>query len=221
MTVRMPGGRVVVVDAKTPLDAFLASIEAEGDEARAAELARHGRHLREHVKRLATRAYAEQIKGSADFAILFLPNESFLYAALESQPDIMEFALEKKILIATPPTLIGLLKVIRFGWNEERVARNAEAIAEAGRKLHKRLASFVEAFDGIGKHLDRARAEYETGAKRLQGQVLAQARKMEELGGIGTNEPEAAIALPHGDSPFLAQAPEASLAKAEAAASGL
>ena len=183
MTVRMPGGRVVVVDAKTPLEAFLGSMEADTDEGRGSELARHGRHLREHVKKLSTRAYADQVKGSADFTILFLPNESFLYAALETQPDIMDFALEKKVLIATPPTLIGLLKVIRFGWNEERLARNAEAISEAAGKLHKRLVDFVTAFEGIGKHLDRARAEYDIGSKRLHGHVLSQARKMEALGG--------------------------------------
>ena len=188
MIVRMPGGRVVIVDAKTPLDAFIASLEAETEEARAAELARHGRHLRDHVKRLATRAYSDQVEGSADFTVLFLPNESFLYAALEAQPDIVDFALEKKILIATPPTLIGLLKVIRFGWNEDRLARNAEAISAAASKLHKRLVDFVESFEAAGCALDRARAEYDVAAKRLHGPVLARAREMEALGGRSAKE---------------------------------
>ena len=182
MIVRMPGGRAVVVDAKTPIDAFLASLECDDEEARALEIARHGRHVREHVKKLSSRAYSDQIKGSADFTVMFLPNESFLYAALETQPDVMDFALERKVLIATPPTLIGLLKVIRFGWNEERLAQNAALISEAGSRLHKRLVEFVDTFESVGKHLDRAHAEFLSGSKRLHGHVLVEARKMEALG---------------------------------------
>src|SRR5690606_5405145 len=118
MTVRMPGGRVVIVDAKTPIDAFLAALETTDESERAAEMARHARHIKEHIKNLSSRAYTDNLKNSADFTVMFLPNESFLYAALEVEADIMELALQRKVLIATPPTLIGLLKVIRFGWNE-------------------------------------------------------------------------------------------------------
>jgi DNA recombination protein RmuC len=139
LTVRMPGGRVIVVDAKTPIDAFMSSLESTDEVARHAEQVRHGKHVKEHVRKLATRAYAEGISDSADFVVMFLPNESFLYAALETEPDLVEFALQKKVLIATPPTLIGLLKVIRFGWNEERLAENATRISEAGQELHRRL----------------------------------------------------------------------------------
>ena len=187
MTVRMPGGRVVVVDAKTPIDAFLASLEAVDDEGRAAELARHGRHVKDHIKKLSTKAYSESLKESADFVVLFLPNESFLYAALEVEPDIMEFAIQRKILIATPPTLIGLLKVIRYGWNEERLAENAQKISEAGIELHKRVVDFVDAFMGIGRHLDKAKQEYETGLSRLQSRVITQAKRLEQLGASSEN----------------------------------
>lgn len=182
MIVRMPGGRRVIVDAKTPIDAFLNSLEATTDEVRAMEMARHGRHVKEHVKKLAARAYTEVVKESADFTVLFLPNESFLYAALEAEPDIVEFALQKKVLIATPPTLIGLLKVIRFGWSEQRLAENAQKISDMGQELHKRLCDFVDTYMNVGKHLDKAKEEFEKGRGRLESRVLVQARRFEALG---------------------------------------
>lgn len=182
MIVRMPGGRRVVVDAKTPIDAFLNSLEAPTEELRQVEMARHGRHLKDHVKRLSTRAYTDAIKETADFTVLFLPNESFLYAALETEPDIVEFALQKKVLIATPPTLIGLLKVIRYGWTEERLAENAQRISEMGQELHKRLCDFVETYVNIGKHIDKAKDEFDKGLTRLESRVLVQARRFEVLG---------------------------------------
>ena len=182
MIVRMPGGRRVIVDAKTPIDAFLNSLEATTEELRKTEMIRHGRHVKEHVKRLSTRAYTEAIKDSADFTVLFLPNESFLYAALEVEPDIVEFALQKKVLIATPPTLIGLLKVVRYGWSEQRLAENAQRISEAGAELHKRLCDFVETYQTVGKHINKAKDEYDRGMTRLESRVLVQARRFEGLG---------------------------------------
>lgn len=182
MIVRMPGGRRVIVDAKTPIDAFISSLEASTEESRAAEMVRHGKHVKEHVKKLSARSYTEAIKESADFTVLFLPNESFLYAALEAEPDLVEFALQKKVLIATPPTLIGLLKVVRYGWSEERLAENAQKISEMGAELHKRLCDFVDAYVNVGKHLDKAKEEYEKGRTRLESRVLGQARKFEALG---------------------------------------
>ncbi len=182
MTVKMPGGRVVVVDAKTPLDGFLESLEAESDELKSKEMLRHGKQVREHVVKLGRKSYGEQFKKSADFTVMFLPNESFLYAALETQPDLVEFALEKKILIATPPTFVGLLKVIRFGWNEERLNKNAEEISKIGKELHKRVSDFMDAYFQIGKSLKSAEESYEVGLKRLNSRVLVQAQKMEKLG---------------------------------------
>lgn len=182
MIVRMPGGRRVIVDAKTPIDAFLNSLEATTEDVRRMEMARHGKHVKEHVKKLSARAYTEVVKESADFTVLFLPNESFLYAALEAEPDIVEFALQKKVLITTPPTLIGLLKVIRYGWNEQKLAENALKISEAGNELHKRLVDFIDSFMNVGKHLDKARDEFEKGRSRLESRVLVQARRFETLG---------------------------------------
>lgn len=182
LTVRMPGGRVVVVDAKTPIEAFITSLETTDSGERAAEMIRHGRLVKEHVKKLSLRAYGETLDESADFTIMFLPNESFLYAALEAEPDLVEFALKRKVLIATPPTLVGLLKVIRFGWNEEKLAANAQKISEVGKELHKRIADFTEAYLNVGKALDKARQEYDTGWMRLERRVLPQAQRLEKLG---------------------------------------
>jgi DNA recombination protein RmuC len=192
MVVRMPEGRQVIVDAKTPLEAFLNSLEAPTEEARAVEMARHGRHIKEHVKRLSLKSYGDAYDGSADFTVMFLPNESFLYAALEVEPDLVEYALQKKVLIATPPTLIGLLKVIRFGWSEKRLAENAEKISKEGIELHKRIAEFFEGYESVGKHLEKAMAEYEKGKTRLHSRVLVQAKRFESLGVQSVKElPEA------------------------------
>lgn len=182
MIVKMPGGRNVVVDAKTPIDAFLASLEAATDEEKNAEMLRHGKQVKEHVKKLSLKSYGEQLKDSADFTVMFLPNESFLYAALETQPDLVEFALEKQILVATPPTFVGLLKVIRYGWNEERLTKNAEEISNIGRELHKRVCDFLETYEDVGHSLKTAQEKYDVGLKRLNSKVIVQARRMESLG---------------------------------------
>ena len=182
MIVRMPGGRLVVVDAKTPLDAFLSSLDATTDVERTQHMARHGAAVKDHVKKLSEKAYHDHLDGSADFTVMFLPNESFLYAALESHPDLIEYALAKRILVATPPTLIGLLKVIRYGWREERLAENALLISEAGKEMHKRIADFLEAFEAVGKSLGKAQEQYEIGRTRLHSRVLVQAKRMEALG---------------------------------------
>jgi DNA recombination protein RmuC len=182
MTVRMPGGRTVIVDAKTPIDAFLSALEELDPDKKAAEFLRHARHIKDHIKDLAKKAYPDHVKDSADFTIMFLPNESFLYAALEVEPDIVEFALQKKVLIATPPTLIGLLKVIRYGWNEAKLAENAQRISETGSELHKRLCEFVDGFVNIGKYLERAQTEYNTGLNRLKSRVIKKAFELEQLG---------------------------------------
>lgn len=182
LTVKMPGGRNVVVDAKTPIDAFLTSLEMPSEKQRQAEMVRHGKQVKDHVKKLSLKSYGERLAQSADFTVMFLPNESFLYAALETQPDLVEFALEKQILIATPPTFVGLLKVIRYGWNEEKLNQNAEEISKIGKELHKRVADFMESYLEIGRGLQTAQDRYEVGLKRLNSRVIVQAKKMEALG---------------------------------------
>ena len=182
MTVKMPGGHLIIVDAKTPIDAFITYLDAKNDEEKKNQLIRHGQQVKKHIKKLSTKEYQSQIKGSADFTVMFLPNESFLYAALEGEPNIMEYALELKVLIATPPTLVGLLRVIRYGWNEQKLAKNAEKISETGKELHKRVSDFLLAYTSVGKHLDKAKGEYDSGLKRLNSQVLVCAKRLEDLG---------------------------------------
>lgn len=182
LVVRMPGGRSVVVDAKTPLDGFLNSLEADNEEDKKNEMLRHGKQVKEHIKKLSLKSYGEILENSADFTVMFLPNESFLYAALETQPDLVEYALEKQILVATPPTFVGLLKVVRFGWNEEKLTQNAEEISSIGKELHKRIADFTDAYLDVGKGLQQAQDKYDLGLKRLNSRVLVQAKKMESLG---------------------------------------
>lgn len=182
MTVKMPGGRVVIVDAKTPIDAFLESLEASSEENKNREMVRHGKQVKEHVIKLGRKSYGDHLEDSADFTVMFLPNESFLYAALETQPDLVEFALDKQILIATPPTFIGLLKVVRFGWNEQRLSENAEAISKIGKELHKRVGDFLDSYLEIGKNLKNAQDSYDVGLKRLNSRIVSQVRKMEKLG---------------------------------------
>lgn len=188
MIVKMPGGRKVFVDAKTPIEAFLASIEAATSEEKNQEMIRHGRHVLEHVRDLSKKDYGSSLKDSPDFTVMFLPNESFLYAALETQPSLVEFALERKILIATPPTLVGLLKVIRYGWNEEKLAKNAAAISEVGAELHSRIADFAEVYLSIGRELDEAKKKFQMGLSKLNSRVLVQARRMEALGAKGKRD---------------------------------
>lgn len=204
MTVRMPGGRTVIVDAKTPIEAFLESLEAPTEDEKQAAMLRHGKHVKEHVRSLGLKDYGKHLKNAADFTVMFLPNESFLYAALEVEPDLVEFALQKKILIATPPTLIGLLKVIRFGWSEERMAENAAKISDTATELHKRICEFVDGFLSIEKHLDKAKEEFDKSKSRLERRVLSQTRKIENLGiksikelpeGMGEAEAEDAEAV--------------------------
>ena len=182
MVVKMPTGRIVVVDAKTPLDAFLESLETSDESKRREYMVNHGKQVREHVVKLSRKSYGEQFEQSADFTIMFLPNESFLYAALETQADLVEFALDKQILIATPPTFVGLLKVVRHGWNEERLNKNAQEISKIGIELHKRVGDFMDAYLDIGISLDKAHEQYELGLKRLNSRVIPQAKKMEKLG---------------------------------------
>ena len=182
MTVKMPGGHLIIVDAKTPIDAFITYLDAKDDEEKKNQITRHSQQVKKHIKKLAAKEYQSQIKGSADFTVMFLPNESFLYAALEGEPNIMEYALEQKVLIATPPTLIGLLRVIRYGWNEQKLTKNAEKISEMGKELHKRVSDFLLAYTNVGKHLDKAMDEYDVGLKRLNNRVLVCAKRLEDLG---------------------------------------
>ncbi len=200
MTVRMPAGRTIAVDAKVAMASFEEYVDAETDEERAAALIQHGRQVREHVDRLARKEYWESVAGSPDFVVMFLPNESFLYAALETQRDLIEHALAKKVLVASPPNLVGLLKVIHYGWREQRLADDAQRIAKEGRELHKRIADFMGNFRKLGDALRKAQTEYDSAAYNVNSRILTTAKRLEALGAKSQKSAEdlALGALPAG-----------------------
>jgi len=182
MIVRMPGGRRITVDAKTPMDPFLQYIEASTDEERNAALIRHARTVRTHIANLVRSDYMQKVAEGPDFVVMFLPNESFLAMALEKDPGLMEEALAKKVLVTTPGTLIGLLKVIRYGWNEQRIAVNAQQIADEGAKLNTEITRFLEDFASLGLALKSASDAYDRTTRRVDRQLTNTSARLAALG---------------------------------------
>lgn len=184
LIVRMPEGRELVVDAKTPLDAYLDAIEATTDDARAAALTRHAQQVEARVRELASKAYWSQFKKSPEFAVLFLPGDQFLSAALAERPELLENAMRQSIVLATPSTLIALFKAVAYGWRQAVVAEHAARILELGQDLHRRLGSFAGHLERAGKGLGSAVDAYNSAIGSLERQVLPQARKFTELGAV-------------------------------------
>ena len=184
LIVRMPEGRDLVVDAKTPLDAYLDAIDATTDEARAAALTRHAQQVEARVRELASKAYWNQFKKSPEFAVLFLPGDQFLSAALTERPELLENAMRQGIILATPSTLIALFKAVAYGWRQSVVAEHAARILDFGQDLHRRLGTFVAHLDRAGQRLNSAVEAYNGAIGSLERQVLPQARKFTELGAV-------------------------------------
>ena len=182
LIVHMPDGRDLVVDAKTPLDAYLEAIDAASDEARRAATARHAQQVEARVRELASKAYWEQFEHSPEFAVLFLPGDQFLSAALVERPELLENALRQSVIVATPSTLIALLKAVAYGWRQAQVAENAAVIRDLGQELHRRLGSFLGHLARAGQRLEGAVEAYNAAVGSLERQVLPQARRFTELG---------------------------------------
>ncbi|MCK9249476.1 MAG: DNA recombination protein RmuC [Solirubrobacteraceae bacterium] len=179
--VRLPGDKLIVIDAKVPLDAFLAAQEAETEDAIAVAMGRHARQVREHIKTLATKRYQDQFDNTADLVVMFLPNEGIYHGALDADRDLFDFAVDQNVLIATPTTLVALLRAVNYGWTQERIAVNAREIAQAGTELHRRIVVFLEHFASVGRNLNTAVTRYNAAVGSLEGRVLPQARRLEEL----------------------------------------
>lgn len=188
MLVRMPGQRDIVVDAKTPLDAYLQATETNNDADRAAFLIRHAKNLKERVRELSSKAYWSQFTTSPDFVVLFIPGDQFLSSALDQDPSLLEFALQQKVMLATPISLIALLRAIAYGWRQEALANNAELIREIGSELYGRLATFAEHLNKLGKSLSGSVQHFNRAVGSFDTRILSSARKFKEMG-IDSSKP--------------------------------
>jgi DNA recombination protein RmuC len=182
LIVRMPETRELVVDAKTPLDAFMDAIDASDDESRRVALGRHAQQVEQRVRELGQKSYWEQFEHSPEFAVLFLPGDQFLSAALAERPDLLDAALKQSIIIATPSTLMALLKVVAYGWRQAAASQNAAEIRELGQELHRRLSTFVGHLQKVGRSLDNALGAYNAAVGSFERNVTPQARRFTELG---------------------------------------
>lgn len=190
MVVKLPAGREVVVDSKVPLGGFLEALEAKTDEEREAALAKHASQVNQHVAKLASKEYWEQFPAAPEFVVLFIPNDSFLAAAAEKDTTLVESALTKKVVIATPTTFIALLKAIAFGWRQELVAESAQRISALGQELSDRMGTLAEHFMKVGGALGKAVESYNAAVASLETRVLPSARKFRALGAGGRKEIE-------------------------------
>jgi len=182
MIVRMPGGREIVVDVKTPLDAYLSAVEATDDKAREAHLARHTKNVRKRVQELATKGYWNQFKNAPDFVVLFIPGDQFLSAALDNDYQLLEDAMQQKVILATPTSFVALLRAVAYGWRQESLAENAEHIKEVGEDLYGRLATFAEHLGKMGKNLNSSVQHYNKAVASFDTRILPSARKFTEMG---------------------------------------
>jgi DNA recombination protein RmuC len=182
LLVRMPDSRSIVVDAKTPLDAYLSAIEAPDEESRRAALARHATQVEQRVRELGQKSYWEQFEHSPEFAVLFLPGDQFLSAALAENPDLLDAALKQRIVITTPSTLMALLKVIAYGWRQNAVTENAREIRKTGEDIYRSLTTFVSHLQKVGNSLGKAVESYNASIGSLERNVMPKARRFPELG---------------------------------------
>jgi DNA recombination protein RmuC len=197
MVVRLPGGRHVVVDAKVPLEAYLDALETDDDDERRDRMAAHAAQVRAHVLKLGGKGYWAGLDDSPEFVVMFLPSESMYSAALEEAPSLIEEGVARRVLIATPTTLIALLQTIHFGWRQERLAENARAISEQGRVLHERLCTLFEHWSKLGGALGRATEHFNAAVASFDSRVMPAVRKLEELG-TGGSKPVGELATVDG-----------------------
>jgi DNA recombination protein RmuC len=206
LVVRLPGGGSIVLDSKVPIDAFLAAANATTDSARAQHLILHGRQVREHVRSLGAKEYWKQFQPAPEFVVMFVSPEALLTTAFEQDPSLFDYAANERVIPATPMTLLALLRTIAYGWQQQRLAANAEEIQEIGRDLYDRLATMVGHLEEIGDGLKQAGDSYDRFIGSLEAKVLPGARRFKELGVSSTRD--LAVPEPLGLSPRTIQREE-------------
>jgi DNA recombination protein RmuC len=182
MIVRMPDNRQIVVDAKTPLDAYLSAMEATSDEERQSALLRHARKVRERVRELAAKSYWKQFSNTPDFVVLFIPGDQFLSAALDIDHKLLEDAMSDKVILATPTSFVALLRAVAYGWRQQALAENAEKIRVVGEELYGRLGTFADYLAKLGRSLDSTVNHYNKAVGSFDARILPGARKFTEMG---------------------------------------
>lgn len=180
MVVNLPGGKSVVVDAKTPLDAYLSAVEAKDDDARQTHIERHAAQVRDHIKKLSAKSYWSQFDGAPEFVVLFLPGETFFSAALEADPSLIQEGVDSNVILATPTTLIALLRSVAYGWQQERLARDSQEIATLGKELSTRISTLLSNFQSVGSKLGSAVDAYNKAVGSMEARVIPQAKRFAE-----------------------------------------
>ncbi|MDD5586342.1 MAG: DNA recombination protein RmuC [Alphaproteobacteria bacterium] len=186
--VALPGDRCVIIDSKVPLAAYLDSVQSNDDADRQNALKQHARQVKDHIKRLGNKAYWEQIEGTPEFVVLFLPGEHFLSAALDGDADLMEYSAGQQVVLATPMTLIALLRTVAYGWRQEALRKNVQQIADMGRKLHSALALFARQMEMLGSKLGGAVETYNKTVNALERNVFSKARQLGDFGAASAEE---------------------------------